>query len=208
MARKTKEDAEKTRTSLLDAAEWVFLEKGVRAATLNDIALRAGLTRGALYWHFENKESLFQAMHERVKLPMDAMIDEVVRTASDPISALRDICIYALRNLARDERTQRVYTILQYRYEQVNELSACMERQRCKREQVLERFEILMHKAALNGQLNADIEPRMGALALHAFISGVFNDYLRNLNNYDLEAAAPVFVDTFFRGIAARPAEA
>ncbi len=201
MARKTKEDAEKTRTSLLDAAEWVFLEKGVRAASLQDIARHAGLTRGAVYWHFENKESLFQAMHERVKLPMDAVFDEVVRTTQNPLLAAKEICVYALQNLARDERTQRVYTIMQYRYEQASEMSNCLERQRCKREQVLERFHLLFESAKANNQLHPGIEPATASLALHAYVSGIFNDYLRNLHAYDLHAMARVFMDAFFEGI-------
>lgn len=58
MARRTKEDAEKTREALLDAAERVFLRRGVSTSTLNEIAKEAGLTRGALYWHFEDRKSV------------------------------------------------------------------------------------------------------------------------------------------------------
>jgi len=50
MARKTKEEAEKTRQLLLDCALTVFLRKGYSATTLNDIAEEANLTRGAVYW--------------------------------------------------------------------------------------------------------------------------------------------------------------
>lgn len=203
MARRTKEDAEKTRTALLDAAEWVFLERGVRAASLNEIAVRAGLTRGAVYWHFDNKESLFQAMHERVKLPMDAMFEEVVRNARNPLSGLKEICVYALRNLARDEHAQRVYTIMQYRYEQVNELGGCTERQRLKRTEVLERSKRLLESAREKGQLHPGIEPAVAALSLHAYINGLFNDFLRNPGAYDLDALAPVFMNTFFEGLEA-----
>ncbi|MBY0410356.1 MAG: TetR family transcriptional regulator, partial [Burkholderiaceae bacterium] len=55
MARRTKEDANATRTRLIDAAESVFLQKGVSRASLNDIARAAGTTRGAIYWHFKDK---------------------------------------------------------------------------------------------------------------------------------------------------------
>src|ERR1700712_1304134 len=55
MVRRTKEEAAETRNSILDAAERVFFEKGVSRTTLADIALEAGVTRGAIYWHFANK---------------------------------------------------------------------------------------------------------------------------------------------------------
>ena len=56
--RKTKTEAQKTRQHLLDAALEVFWREGVTRASLQAIAQEAGVTRGALYWHFKNKEGL------------------------------------------------------------------------------------------------------------------------------------------------------
>lgn len=53
--RKTKTEAQKTRQHLLDAALEVFWRDGVTRASLQAIAQEAGVTRGALYWHFKNK---------------------------------------------------------------------------------------------------------------------------------------------------------
>lgn len=63
--RKTKDDAEKTRSELLKAAYSVFIEQGYDAATISDIAQRAQMTRGAVYWHFKNKEDIFVAVVEQ-----------------------------------------------------------------------------------------------------------------------------------------------
>ena len=60
--RKTKEEAYQTRCNLLVAALSVFYERGVAQASLDEIAKAAGVTRGALYWHFKNKEDLFEAL--------------------------------------------------------------------------------------------------------------------------------------------------
>lgn len=54
-----------TQTRLLDAAEALFAEKGFHAASLDEIAERAGYTRGALYWNFAGKDELFHAVIER-----------------------------------------------------------------------------------------------------------------------------------------------
>ena len=62
MARRTKEDALATRDALLDAAERVFGRRGVARTSLAQIAEEAGLTRGAVYWHFKDKADLFTAM--------------------------------------------------------------------------------------------------------------------------------------------------
>ena len=62
MARKTKEEAERTYHLLLDAAIDEFTDRGVAHTTLLQIATRAGLTRGAIYWHFKNKDELIMAL--------------------------------------------------------------------------------------------------------------------------------------------------
>lgn len=59
MAKKTKADALKTRQHLIETAIVQFALRGVSNTTLNDIADAARVTRGAIYWHFENKTQLF-----------------------------------------------------------------------------------------------------------------------------------------------------
>src|SRR5690625_5575027 len=70
-------DAEATREALLDAAEAVFYERGVARASLEAIARRAGLTRGALYWHFDGKADLFRQLLERVRMPYEELVREI-----------------------------------------------------------------------------------------------------------------------------------
>lgn len=60
--RRTKEEAEQTKNLLLDAALDIFSEKSYDTATLNDIAKRAGVTRGAIYWHFKDKTDILKEL--------------------------------------------------------------------------------------------------------------------------------------------------
>ena len=62
MARKCKEDAEKTRQAVIESALDVFSEKGYAKATFDEIAARAGFTKGAVYWYFRNKADLVAAL--------------------------------------------------------------------------------------------------------------------------------------------------
>lgn len=62
MARKCKEDAEKTRLAILESALDVFSDKGFSRTTFDEIALRAGFTKGAIYWYFRNKADLVSAL--------------------------------------------------------------------------------------------------------------------------------------------------
>ena len=73
MVRRTKEEALETRNRILDAAEAVFHARGVARPSLADIAEAAGVTRGAIYWHFKDKSVVFAAMCDRVNLPVEAL---------------------------------------------------------------------------------------------------------------------------------------
>ncbi|MFN7957727.1 MAG: TetR/AcrR family transcriptional regulator [Holophagaceae bacterium] len=89
---------------LLDAAQAVFAEDGLRAASLRAIARRAGCDPALIYYHFDSKEALFAALLER-RFP--AVLQEVERLA-DPLdgrpTALRlwDVLLIYQRHLGRD----------------------------------------------------------------------------------------------------------
>ncbi|MDB5478662.1 MAG: TetR family transcriptional regulator [Alphaproteobacteria bacterium] len=202
MVRRTKEEAEKTREALLDAAEFVFLEKGVANASLEDIARSAGVTRGAVYWHFENKLALFDAMHERVKLPMDELFERAMHDG-DSFTALKEVCITVMRHLAEDARAKRVFTILLLKCEETCPAQSNVERQQQKRDKVIQRFEKIFTAAHQDGKLGPDTSPQTAAIALHATICGVLNDYVRNPEVLDIATLGPQLIEIFFRGISA-----
>jgi AcrR family transcriptional regulator len=62
-----KEKQAETRTRLLDAAEQVFLRRGLQGSSVEEIAAEAGFTRGAFYSNFKSKDELFvELLHARV----------------------------------------------------------------------------------------------------------------------------------------------
>src|SRR5450830_799065 len=120
MVRKTKEETLETYASLLDAAEQVFSQKGVTNTTLNDVAIAAGMTRGAIYWHFKDKNALLQAMCDRAFLPMEALLNEILETPDkDPIVALKQLDIHFLQIVSGDQRQRRVFDIIFHRCEKI-----------------------------------------------------------------------------------------
>ena len=125
------EEALETRNRILDAAEHVFFEKGVSHTSLADIAQHAGVTRGAIYWHFANKSELFDAMFDRVFLP----IDELKRMPLDapggnPLEKIRQILIWCLLGVQRDAQLRRVFSILFMKCEYVADLEPLLQRNR------------------------------------------------------------------------------
>src|SRR5271163_2408212 len=69
---------EETQTRILDAAEAVFSEQGFEKTQLEEVAARAGYTRGAIYAHYSNKEDLFLALMEHRVLTKFAAIRQII----------------------------------------------------------------------------------------------------------------------------------
>lgn len=199
MARKTKEDALETRNLLLDAAERVFLEKGFSHASLNDVALAAELTRGAVYWHFKNKGDLFEAMIERVRLPIETLGDcGAAENDLDPLARLREFAVQALKETVVNQRRRRVFTILFHRFEYNKEAQAIELRQQAAFMDCLQRVERGLQQAVSKGQLPADLDVHKGAIAFRAFFIGLLSNWLFMPRSFDLEQQAEPLVDGFF----------
>lgn len=88
MARSNKERTEATRLALIEAARRLFVEKGYAETATPDIVAEAGVTRGALYHHFEDKKALFRATLEREGQAVAEHIERVSVPAGSPREAL------------------------------------------------------------------------------------------------------------------------
>ena len=200
--RRTKEEAEQTRCALLAAAETLFLEKGVAHTSLEHIARHAGVTRGAVYWHFENKAHLFNEMLSQVRLPPEQLAERLAGCADrDPLLTLRDLCIEAIENLARDQQKRRIYTILLRRCEFTADLREAEERHEAFINLFIQLCEQQFSRPDIALRLQAGISPRLAARSLHALIVGLFHDWLRDPGLFDpLSDTAPL-VDVCFRGL-------
>jgi TetR/AcrR family acrAB operon transcriptional repressor len=206
MARRTKLEAAATRETLLDAAEAVFRDKGVARTSLADIAQVAGLTRGAVYWHFRDKAQLFEAMCDRASMPMEAMVASVGSVEqADPMAALRQLAVHGLTRLATDPRTQAVFDVVFHKSEVAGELTAVARRQQSSDSDCRKHVVALFQQAIAKGQLPADTDARIAAETMHSFVVGVMYEWVQNPGAYDLARAAPAMCDAVLAGLRAAP---
>ena len=77
---KKAEQSEATRTALLQAARELFTERGYADTATDDVAQRAGVTRGALYYHFRDKSGLFRAVVEDLSLNVFTKVASAVQS--------------------------------------------------------------------------------------------------------------------------------
>jgi len=205
MARRTKEEALETREQLLDAAERVFCERGVGHATLAEVADAAGVTRGAVYHHFDSKAELFEAMVARAEMPMDAAFDPADASVADPLGAVRERAVKALLHLASSPRVRSVFEVVFLRCEYTDELATVERNQLKEREHCLGLCGGLLDKAVAQGQLPRNTDTRTASLLLFALIGGLMREWVQAPRSFDLKTTAPQFVDLFLAGLRAAP---
>lgn len=196
MARRTKAEAAATREALLDAAEEVFLEKGVARTSLEQIARHAGMTRGAVYWHFRNKADLFQAMLGRVRMPFQELVAEIgdPSLVERPLEAIR---LAILKGFERLEQPQyrRVHAILIHHCEVFGDIDPLAMQNEMAEEACGALADYFAYAARL-GQLREGLTPATAAELMQAMLGGLFHDWLRNHERFSLVAKGRELVDT------------
>jgi TetR/AcrR family acrAB operon transcriptional repressor len=196
MVRRTKEEAQETRSQILEAAEKAFFERGVARTTLADIATLAGVTRGAIYWHFSNKADLVQAMLDTLQEPLDEMAraseseDEL-----DPLGCMRKLLIHLFHQVALDPKTRRINEILYHKCEFTDEMCDLRQQRRAVSLDCNVRIALALSNAVNRGQMPEDLDTARAAVSLHAYIDGMLYQWLLAPDSFLLHTDAERWVD-------------
>jgi TetR/AcrR family transcriptional regulator, acrAB operon repressor len=206
MVRRTRDEACATREALLDAAEAVFRHNGVTRTSLAQIAAAAGVTRGAIYWHFRDKGELFGAMVSRATLPLEAALESAARAQEDDaLATLRDVGVRGLTEIATNPRTRAVLEILLHKIERAGRLASCAPQPDEMDRHCLRSLQQVMCRAIAQDLLPADTDPLLAATAMHGYVSGIIEMWLGEPRAFDLAAAAPALIDTIIAGLRTAP---
>ncbi|WP_083007264.1 TetR family transcriptional regulator [Halomonas sp. GT] len=197
-----KAEAERTRETILDAAEIQFLAQGVSRTTLAHIATAAGVTRGAIYWHFEDKAAVFDALLERVRVPLDEIVDDaVVRLSDSPTQCLQEIAHSALSAICYNLPLQRAATIVLHRCEKLEDDHPRISMITQLSEHSKARVEQLFEQAKLSGQLRQGLSPASARLQFHSFLIGICFDWLQDPQQFSLADEYKSMIETLMRGL-------
>ena len=107
MARRTRAEMEETRIALLATARKAFCESGYAAASMDELTAKAGLTRGALYHHFGDKQGLLAAVVEQIDGEMDERLKAISDSADNAWEGFRQRCQVYLE-MALEPEIQRI----------------------------------------------------------------------------------------------------
>jgi AcrR family transcriptional regulator len=78
------QQSDQTREALLSTCLHLFAQRGFSSTSIDDIARAAGVTKGAIYWHFTSKETIFDAILERIRDRWTELVHGPVSRAKDP----------------------------------------------------------------------------------------------------------------------------
>jgi AcrR family transcriptional regulator len=209
MVGRTRSAALATRESLLDAAEETFRRLGVAATTLDEVARAAGVTRGAVYWHFKGKSELFKALFERNIIPLEQMFELTSRQRhDDPLTALSNVLIDGLRAIARSPRTCALMHILFHRCE-AGDAEPDSPKMQDSDARCIASLERLLQQAVARDQLAPNTDTALSAHAINAYCSGLVRQWVVEPTSYELDKGAPELVRVLIEGLrAATPIKA
>jgi len=203
MARRTKEEAQATRSHILDTAELVFERHGVSGTSLHEIAKAAGLTRGAIYWHFTDKADLFNAMMERATMPLEEIGSVCGFGGADvSLAQMRDGFRDVLKRIVTDPQMRRVFAIAIHKVEYVDEMRAVRERHLQVRSDCLVDVERTLKAAIKRGELSRRMPARAAAIGLHALLDGLIQNWVLDPAGFDLVKVGPQALDAYLAGLA------
>lgn len=205
MARRTKEEALETRHQILDAAERLFERQGVSRTSLQAIAAEAGITRGAIYWHFKDKADLFNAMMERIMWPIER--DYLYRedmaedcAAYDPIASLRRVMLECLNIITHDTQVQRLLGICHYQTEYTEEMAAVKERMLEAHGAFYARHLAAFQHPRIAAALRPGIRPEIVARTMQHALMGLIDSWLLTPDAFDLRTTAMEAMDLILHG--------
>lgn len=199
--RRTKEDAEKTREDLLDAALTVFSQKGYESSRLEDVAEAVGVTRGAIYHHFGNKADLYMALIEGASTQGEDLIKKAAEEGGTFAEIISRILTYYFSLLEDNRRFRDVVGLTLFKTGISHDLEALARRRYDEARILVENIGRLFQAAIANGQLRPDLDPEAAARALLAYQNGLAMLWLANPDAFSIKADAPALVDVFLRGI-------
>jgi AcrR family transcriptional regulator len=199
--RRTKEEAAETRETLLKSGLSVFGQKGYAATTLEDIAKVAGVTRGAIYWHFGSKADLYNALLSEFSARSAAIVERAVAEGDGLVDILRRIYVGLLTAVARDATLRSVMEISLFKTERTPDLQAGLAQRAASGRALLDGIAKAMAQGAASGELRADIDALDLARAFLASNNGVISLWLSDPSAFELEEHAEVMAEIFMSGL-------
>ncbi len=200
MARKTKEQSKETRKAILLAALDVLSEKGYSRTTFVSIARRIGMSKGAVYWYFKNKQALLAALMEEMRGREEALLaGEAGKLTS--LEGLKAYLVARLRIATRDDLCRKFafFMLLQMEWS-VDVMEAVRRELMNIRKEPFDDFGPVLNAAHHRGELREDIDIATAKDMLKGMWIGLLTVHFQGFSTADpvqtSEIALGVLIDS------------
>jgi TetR/AcrR family acrAB operon transcriptional repressor len=199
--KRTKEEAAITRATVLKAALSVFSAKGYDAATLDDISAAAGVTRGAIYWHFKSKADLYNTLIAEVSARGNMVVQNAVAQGGSLLDILRRIFVNQCSLMEEDREARAVMELVLFKTGLNPDLKAGRKKQIDEGNALIAGIADAMRMGIAQGILRGDVDPTDMARAFLAFENGVIQQWLASPKSFSLKTSAESFAKILIAGL-------
>ncbi len=189
--RRTKEDAEQTRLKIIAAALELFSKNGYSNTTLAMIADEAGFSRGPIYWHFKNKDELYQAVLGFSQEPLEQLIEQSRCMAEQPLAAIEHFIGEWFRLLLENRWHRQSFEILLNKTELTEQMADTLKRERKLTRNIVQLLQQLIEAAGPGGETAVESQAR--ALFLYSSLMGITHSWLFSPKLFSLKSQRGFF---------------
>jgi TetR/AcrR family acrAB operon transcriptional repressor len=202
MPRRTKEESALTRRRIVAAARRTFLRRGITGTTLEHVAKAAGVTRGAIYWHFDNKKALYDAMRAEVLLPtIDRTDSELLEDGKrDPLACIEQFLARTIAGVEACAEIRQTFEIMAFKCEYVAEFESELANHRRKATEIADRLTAAYGHAKRLKLLRRDLSPRVAALETVSFLTGLMRLWLLDSQGLFIRKSATALIAAHVQG--------
>ncbi len=189
MARRTKVEAQQTYNAIIKAALLLFSKNGVHNTTLEQIAVSANMTRGAIYWHFSNKNEILYAIGEYVTLMIKEKLfyELTIAQVKEPLEQLKIYLEKIIFEILNNEEIYQSFAILNCKCEYIESYKAILDKMIFCNNEHIELFTAVYDNARKKKLIREDFSTKELAIDTYSFLTGMIrliliSGYTENTN--------------------------
>lgn len=200
MTKKRKENANETRKKILESALDLFFDNGYSQTNLDHIAENMGLTKGAIYWHFDSKFDLFENLSSDISEYIKDKFSEL-HINSLLLSDLKKFLCSLTLLIVKDKKIFKYLSVIFLKIEWNSDFTAITSNLFTEHTKIDQYIERCLSKAIQNNEINPDYKINQILELLTLFLEGIVSNAIIENNYSNIEKKTEMAVEIFFKGL-------
>lgn len=170
--KRTKEEAKETLKSILKCAVELFIENGYENTSLDSIAAKAGVTKGAIYWHFKDKSNILDKVIDQYDRDAIEFIPLLTSSKVTPLMKIKFLTYAYIPEFSNETKTENLFRLK-------SEISNHYRKRKSQpyAKLFIEKLEELMISAKKSGEIRKEIDTAVSALTINLILTGLYIKY-------------------------------